>query len=306
MKISSLDIRNNRLLVWIALTLASAGVMVAMFRWANSAWWIGGGALLLFLLTIRDRFEGGERLADREDELRQVAERLDFDFEEGKSSDLNVLGWSDSFRLTNRSQKTADVLDAIPFGGALFQMCYEVSNVMRRREKDGTLAVFDFCQPNPRHADTTLRQTVLALKSNELEFPHFAIAPTSFDARLSSRFRTDVNIRDGYRCYGEPPAGIQEELRSLSEVLEASFTLEAGDGCLLLYRDELANRDRTWLEDLEIDALVRQSLILYDRLVKTAEWPLADATDVNESSFCVKTQKRLECPSQRGKRGHPP
>ncbi len=276
--------RNKRLLVWIVLTLASAGVMVAMFRWANSAWWIGGGALLLFLLTIRDRFEGGERLADREDELRQVAERLGFDFDKGKSSDLNVLGWSDSFRITSRTQETADALGAIPFGGALFQMCYEVSNVMRRSAEVGTLAVFDFCQPNPRQADATLRQTVLALKSKELEFSYFAITPTNFDDRLSSRFRSDVNIRDGYRCYGEPPEGIQEELRSLSEVLQASFTLEAGDGCLMLYRCELANRDRTWLKALEIEALVRQSLILYDRLEKSEQRPFADATEVCESS----------------------
>ncbi len=204
-----------------------------------------------FFLSVRDRIEAGSRLGDRENALQAVAQQLGFSFAGGRAENFNVLGWSESFLLTQSAVQSRGILGQAGFGKCLLNLCYHASNVMRRQAADQTIAVFDSYRPSCAHEDESIRQTVFALQSPQLEFPHFALKPSHGGERVSARFSSKLKLKAGYRCYGDSPPEIEGLLRSFSDLLSAEYVLEARDGCLLLYRDERANRERTLASDCD-------------------------------------------------------
>ena len=195
------------------------------------------------VLALRDISEAWNHENARLQAMRQAATRLGLSFR--PTAPVNVLGWSTSFQLTHEGMITQQAVDQMLSPGWASALRRECKNVIEQSSEDATVAVFDYECDKPGYDELTTRQTVLAVRSSRLDFPHFALVPANSWDRIAARVRGSVVIQHGYRLIA-PGADLQFDER-LFGLLDEKTSLEAGEGFLLLYqRDHLVSP-----EDLE-------------------------------------------------------
>jgi hypothetical protein len=233
-------------LIWLIGTLVGLGSLMGAiaFGFNNSA--IGFGVCAIISITglaLRDISEVRNHENARQQAMQQAATRLGLSFR--PTAPVNVLGWSTSFRLTHEGMITQQAVDQMLSPGWASALRRECKNVIEQSCGDATVAVFDYACDKPGYEDVTTRQTVLAVRSPRLEFPHFALVPASSWDRIAARIRGRDVIQHGHRLIATG-AELQFD-QQLFGLLDEKTSLEAGEGFLLLYqRDHLVSP-----EDLE-------------------------------------------------------
>jgi hypothetical protein len=244
-------------LIWLIGTLLAAAAFVAAFTLGlrhGGVGFLGFGMVSLASLTLRDINETSHRKKARREHMRQAATRLDFSFRE--TATFNVLGWSESFHLTRDGVTTRQAVNKLPSPALASVLLPTAENMVERSMDEMTVAVFDYTCDRSRSHDVTTRQTVFAVRSPRLAFPHFALVPSGWCDRL----RGNVVLQARYWAISEG-RGIPEELdERLFPLLDRRTCLEAGEGFLLLYR-----RNRVVVPE-KVDELVRTGLEIFSIL----------------------------------------
>jgi hypothetical protein len=252
----------RRDLIWLIGTLLGAGALMAAFAFGLDN---GGLAFICFgiasiiILALRDILEGSHKEKNRREAMRQAAARLGFSFRQ--TAPFNVLGWPESFLLTRDGMKLSQEGEKMWSSTLASWITPRATNVMDRSTEDAAVAVFDYDGwRRDKQADATIGDTVFAVRSPKLDFPHFALVPSDWWDRLVDQFRGNVALEDRYRVISENPGAAERFDERLFPLLDGERCLEAGKGFLLLYR-----RDRL-VAPQDIDELVRTGMEVYSAL----------------------------------------
>jgi hypothetical protein len=248
-------------LIWLIGTLLGGGALMAAFAFGfgSSAIGFGGFALVsMILLAVRDIFAASHKRKTRQEAMRQVATRLGCAFRE--TAPVNVLGWSESFHLTRDGVVTHEAVEKILSPKVASVLLPKATNVMERSLADATVTIFDYACDRSKREEVTTRQTVLAVRSPTLEFPHLALIPSNWWSRLVDGFRGNVALPDGYRVITEDAGALERLDERLHTLLDGRTCLEAGEGFMLLYR-----RDAL-VAPQDIDELARTGVEIYSVL----------------------------------------
>lgn len=265
---------SRQFLIWLILTLlgtaAFAGFMILPLFGINFGMFgfMGFGVACLLVLGFRDVLEVSQRANTRSNEMRQAADRISLSFR--KTSPCNVLGWSESFELTRDQFRKVDGLKTAESEGYVSKklsswVMPDSKNVMEGSVAGARLAIFDFQCDNPRGGeDAVWTQTVMALQSARLNFPHFALLPATFWSRLAAWFRTisvpDLQLPDGYRLITGDTSAPDRLIPGLKDWLDGKVSIEAGEEFLLVYR-----RDKL-VDPFEVEQLLESGLHIYEAL----------------------------------------
>jgi hypothetical protein len=126
---------------------------------------------------------------------------------------------------------------------------------------EATVAIFDYECESSRRGDRLVDQTVFAARSTDLPTPQFSLVPASSVDRLVDRFRKNSAIKDRHQLISDGAVQFRDLDQRLFTCLDRRMTLEAGGGCMLLYR-----RDRLVASD-ELDNFLATGLQVYSLLV---------------------------------------
>jgi hypothetical protein len=107
---------------------------------------------------------------------------------------------------------------------------------MEGARHDATVAIFDYECDTSRFDDTATRQTVFAVRSTRLTTSHFALIPARWRDRWLDKSRRNAVIGSGYRLYSDDAARFSPIDERILQILDGHSCLEAGGGCMLLYR----------------------------------------------------------------------
>jgi hypothetical protein len=248
-------------LIWLIGTLLAAGAFMAAFTLGlrnGGLGFLGLGMVSIVALTVRDIIERSHMKKARQEGMRQAATRLGFAFRE--TAPWNVLGWSESFHLTRHGMETQQAVDKSLSPALASVLTPKASNVLERSIKDAAVAVFDYVCDRSKSDDVTTQQTVFAVHSPTLEFPHYALVPAGWWDRLVGQFGRNIALRGPYRLISKETDAFGSIDERLFALLDGRRCLEAGEGFLLLYR-----RDRL-LAPQDLDELVRTGLEVHSIL----------------------------------------
>jgi hypothetical protein len=203
----------------------------------------GGCALLsIVVLGARDVCTSEFRRYARREQLRLLADRLGFSFRPRAA--LNVLGWSEAFRLTHDALEKSTALDKAKSHGIASEKLVSLvmpksTNVMETAVKANRVAIFD-CEYDVPRKDETWNQTVLAIKSAELDFPHLAIHPLTFWSRFVGRYldvvKSHSSLPEGYGFIGGSEHALEAFAADLHCVIADQISIEMGEGFMLAYK----------------------------------------------------------------------
>ena len=177
------------LIWWIGTLLGAAAVMAAFtvgLR-GGGAGFLGFALVSIFVLGLRDLLCALHLQSLRHDAMRQAAGRLGFSFR--TTAPCNVLGWPHSIRLTCEAMTLQHPLEKSPFPSCSSLLLSTSRNVMEGTVDEATVAIFDYECDSSRSSDTTVRQTVFAVRSKNLPTPQFSLVAASSWDRLVDRFR---------------------------------------------------------------------------------------------------------------------
>lgn len=224
----------------------------------GGAGFLGFAIVAMIVLGLRSAFEASHKDKARRGAMRQAATRLGFSFRE--TAPVNVLGWSESFHLTRDGVVAHEAVEKMFSPNLASALLPKARNVMQRSLADATVAIFDYACDRSKRDEVTTRQTVLAVRSPTLEFPHFALIPSNWWDRLVDGFRGNAALQDGYRVISEDADALGRLDERLLTSLDGRTCLEAGEGFMLLYR-----RDAL-VAPQDIDEMARTGLEIYSVL----------------------------------------
>jgi hypothetical protein len=103
------------------------------------------------------------------------------------------------------------------------------------------VAIFDFEFDVPGDAEDKMwNQTVLAMKSVELDCPHFAMHPVTFWSKCLSRFlavvKSHPSLPEGYGFVGEGERVLEVVAPRLHALLADQVSIEVGESFMLVYK----------------------------------------------------------------------
>lgn len=245
---------NRYEMAWWSLTIAGVAAMlltgIALF--GGGSGFMLWGFVTIVTLGVRDLVCRASKLDERQEAMRKLASDLEFTFRE--SAPVNVLGWSDTFELTRHVTKISDQLKESDLAKWMPWFVPKSRNVMERFIEDIQMVVFD-C-PIPKN-DVETWHTVIALKSPDLEMPHLAVHTKSIWDNVAAKLQQHVSVHENFRVNAESPQAFEVVSDQLVEWLGDQWSLEVGEGFLLLYR-----RDKT-ATPMEIDEMIRRALEIH-------------------------------------------
>jgi hypothetical protein len=244
--------------IWWIGTLLSAAAAMAAFTVGlrdSGAGFLGFALVSIVVLGLRDLLYASQHRSLRQDWMRQAAGRLGFSFRQ--TAPGNVLGWPQSIRLTCEAMKLQQVLEQSPFPFCSSVLVPTSRNVMEGTVDNATVAIFDYQCDGSNRSEITIRQTVFAARSTDLPTSRFSLVPASSWDRLVDRFGASGAIQHRYRLISDGSVQFRDFDERLFACLDGQMTLEAGGGCMLLYR-----RDRLVAPE-ELDAFLATGLQIY-------------------------------------------
>jgi hypothetical protein len=224
-------------LIWLIGTLLGAAAVMAAFTVGlrdGGAGFLGFALVSIVGLGLRDLLYASHHRTLRQDWMRQAADRLGFSFR--RSGPGNVLGWPQSIRLTCEAMKLEQVLEKSPFPFCSSVLVPTGRNVMEGTIDDATVAIFDYQCDGSSRSEITIRQTVFAARSTNLPTHQFSLVPAGPWERLVDRFRASSALQDCHRLISDGAVQLTDLDERLLACLNRQTTLEAGGGCMLLYR----------------------------------------------------------------------
>jgi hypothetical protein len=219
-------------LIWWICTLLSAAAAMAAFTVGlrdGGAGFLGFALVSIVVLGLRDLLYASHQGSLRHAAMQQAANRLGFSFRQ--TAPGNVLGWPPSIRLTHEAMKLEQALKKSPFCSSV--LVPTSRNVIEGTIDNATVAIFDYQCDGSNRSEITIRQTVFAARSADLPTPQFSLVPAS---SLDRVFRGSGTLQDRRRLISDGTVQFRDLDERLLAYLDRQMTLEAGGGCMLLYR----------------------------------------------------------------------